>query len=98
MRQKGEANQRWRESGEATICSETHLSWIVSVSAVGRGDVEAVRVCECLYGVFRTRNNSDRKEQHNQRSKKRKKEKKERKRNDTKKKHRCHNKEADWTE
>lgn len=40
--------ERW----EATICSETHLSWIVSVSAVEQGDAEAVRVCESLYGVL----------------------------------------------
>lgn len=39
---------RW----EAAVCSETHLSWIVSVSAVEQGDAEAVRVCECLYGVL----------------------------------------------
>lgn len=43
-----EANQR----REIAICSETHLSWIVSVSAVEQGDAEAVRVCESLYGVL----------------------------------------------
>lgn len=43
---------RW----EAAICSETHLSWIVSVSAVEQGDGEAVRVCESLYGVLEKEN------------------------------------------
>lgn len=45
--------QRW----EAAICSETHLSWIVSVSAAQRGDVGSVRVCECLDGVLERKTN-----------------------------------------
>lgn len=49
-RQTREEKKGWR--WEAAICSKTHLSWIVSVSAVEQGDVEAVRVCECLYGVL----------------------------------------------
>lgn len=39
--------RRWR----AAFRSETHLSWSVWVSAVERGDGEAVRVCESLDGV-----------------------------------------------
>lgn len=42
---------------EAAICSETHLSWIVSVSAVEQGDAEAVHMCECLNEVLEARNN-----------------------------------------
>lgn len=44
---RGKKRQRWR----AAFCSETHLSWIVSVSVVEQDDGEAVRVCECLYGL-----------------------------------------------
>lgn len=40
--------QRWK----AAVCSETHLSWIVSVSVAERDDVGSVRVCECLDGVL----------------------------------------------
>lgn len=33
--------QRWK----AAFCSETHLSWIVSVSVAEQGDVGSVHVC-----------------------------------------------------
>lgn len=57
LKWKRQKEKQTREENEgerwgAAFCSETHLSWIVSVSAVERGDVEAVRVCECLYGVL----------------------------------------------
>lgn len=44
---KGEKVQRV----ERRVRSKTHLSWSVSVSAVERGDGEAVRVCESLDGI-----------------------------------------------
>lgn len=47
IRGEKKKRQRWR----AAFCSETHLSWIVSVSVVEQDDGEAVRVCERLYGV-----------------------------------------------
>lgn len=40
--------QRWK----AAFCSETHLSWIVSVSVAEQGGVGSVHVCECLGGVL----------------------------------------------
>lgn len=40
--------QRWKFA----FCSETHLSWIVSVSVAEEGDVGSVHVCECLGGVL----------------------------------------------
>lgn len=42
-----------RERKPVSSDSETHLSWIVSVSAVGQADAEAVHVSECLYGVLK---------------------------------------------
>lgn len=51
-----EGEERWTAEEEAwrwgaAFRSETHLSWSVWVSAVGRGGGEAVRVCESLDGV-----------------------------------------------
>lgn len=45
--------QRWK----AAFCSETHLSWIVSVSVAEQGDVGSVHVCECLDGVLERKTN-----------------------------------------
>lgn len=57
--------------GKPQSCSETHLSWIVSVSAAGQADAEAVRVCESLNGVLEKDNQKHKQTNKNKKQKER---------------------------